>query len=60
MGEFSPWHLAIVLGVLVLLFGSAKLPDLARGLGQSMRILRTETRAMREDGEAAPREQKTD
>ena len=49
MGEFSVWHWAIAVGVAVLLFGSAKLPDLARGLGQSMRILRAETRALRTD-----------
>lgn len=49
MGEFSVWHWAVALGVAVLLFGSAKLPDLARGLGQSMRILRVETRALRTD-----------
>ncbi len=51
MGEFSVWHWALVVGVAVLLFGSAKLPDLARGLGQSMRILRAETRALRTDGD---------
>ena len=51
VGEFSVWHWAIALGVAVLLFGSAKLPDLARGLGQSMRILRAETRALHTDGD---------
>ena len=43
MGLFdSPWHLIIVLVILVLLFGSAKLPKLAKSLGESMRIFKGE------------------
>ncbi|MFI6153088.1 Sec-independent protein translocase subunit TatA [Kitasatospora sp. NPDC051170] len=45
----EPWHLLVVLAVVVLLFGSKKLPEMARGLGKSMRILKAETKAMRED-----------
>ncbi|MDT7650855.1 MAG: sec-independent protein translocase protein TatA, partial [Pseudonocardiales bacterium] len=32
MGELSPWHWLIVLGVVVLLFGAKRLPDAARSL----------------------------
>lgn len=46
----SPWHLMLVLAVVILVFGSKKLPDVARGLGQSMRILKAESKAMKEDG----------
>ncbi|MCJ0902117.1 Sec-independent protein translocase subunit TatA [Rhodococcus sp. ARC_M6] len=42
MGALSPAHWAIVAVVLLVLFGSKKLPDAARGLGRSMRILKTE------------------
>jgi sec-independent protein translocase protein TatA len=45
----EPWHLLVVLAVVILLFGSKKLPEMARGLGKSMRILKAETKAMRED-----------
>ncbi|WP_031072458.1 Sec-independent protein translocase subunit TatA [Streptomyces sp. NRRL WC-3742] len=45
----EPWHILVVLAVVVLLFGSKKLPEMARGLGKSMRILKAETKAMRED-----------
>ncbi|MQS13458.1 twin-arginine translocase TatA/TatE family subunit [Streptomyces kaniharaensis] len=45
----EPWHLLVVLAVVVLLFGSKKLPEMARGLGKSMRILKAETKALRED-----------
>ncbi|MEU6660318.1 Sec-independent protein translocase subunit TatA [Streptomyces sp. NPDC046821] len=46
----EPWHLLIVAIVIILLFGSKKLPDMARSLGKSMRILKSETRAMKSDG----------
>ncbi|MDH6135417.1 sec-independent protein translocase protein TatA [Kitasatospora sp. MAA4] len=49
----EPWHLLVVLAVIILLFGSKKLPEMARGLGKSMRILKAETKAMREDGSPA-------
>ncbi|MGW0765366.1 Sec-independent protein translocase subunit TatA [Streptomyces sp. NPDC002676] len=46
----EPWHLLIVVAVVVLISGSKKLPDTARALGKSMRILKSETRAMKDDG----------
>ncbi|MFD7812268.1 Sec-independent protein translocase subunit TatA [Streptomyces sp. NPDC059785] len=45
----EPWHLLIVAIVIIVLFGSKKLPEAARGLGRSMRILKSETRAMKDD-----------
>lgn len=38
--------------VLVLLFGSKRLPDAARGLGRSLRILKSEVRQMNAEGES--------
>lgn len=52
MGEFSPWHLLIVVAVFILLFGANKLPQMARSVGQSMRIFKAETRAL--SGEKDP------
>lgn len=43
VGALSPAHWVIILAVLVLLFGAKRLPELARGLGQSMKIIRAET-----------------
>ncbi len=54
MGVMSWWHWVIVLVVLVLLFGSKKLPDAARGLGQSLRIFKSEVQEMQKDGETRP------
>ncbi|MEU0128366.1 MULTISPECIES: Sec-independent protein translocase subunit TatA [unclassified Streptomyces] len=45
----EPWHLLILAIVVITLFGSKKLPDSARALGQSLRILKSETKAMREE-----------
>ena len=46
MGSLSPWHWLIVLLVLVLLFGSKRLPDAARSLGKSMRIFKSEVKEL--------------
>jgi sec-independent protein translocase protein TatA len=47
----SPWKVLIVAVVLIVLFGSKKLPDAARSLGKSMRILKTEVEDLRGDHE---------
>ena len=43
------WELILILLVVVLVFGSKRLPDSARALGRSMRILKAETKGLRED-----------
>ncbi|HEX5282900.1 MAG TPA: twin-arginine translocase TatA/TatE family subunit [Bryocella sp.] len=38
MGDLlQPWHLIILLGLAVLLFGGRKLPELGKGLGEGLR-----------------------
>jgi sec-independent protein translocase protein TatA len=49
----SPWKILIVAVVLIVLFGSTKLPHAARSLGQSMRILKREVQGLHEDEPAA-------
>ena len=46
---FQPWHLLLILAAVVLIFGAKKLPEAARGIGRSMRILKSEVSAMHED-----------
>lgn len=46
----SPWPIVIIIVVALLLFAGPKLPAMARSLGQSMRILRSEVKEMRNDG----------
>jgi sec-independent protein translocase protein TatA len=55
----SPVHLLILVLVIVLVFGSRRLPDAARGLGRSLRIFKAEVKEMREEDRpktAAPAE----
>jgi sec-independent protein translocase protein TatA len=47
----SPWKILIVAVVIIVLFGSRKLPDAARSLGKSMRILKTEVSGLHQDDE---------
>jgi sec-independent protein translocase protein TatA len=50
MGLFdNPWHILIVLLVLVLLFGSAKLPKAAKSMGEAMRIFKKEAQKLGDD-----------
>ena len=52
MGALSPWHWAILILVLVLLFGSKRLPDAARSLGKSMRIFKSEVKELQADAKS--------
>jgi len=54
----SPWKILIVAVVIIVLFGSKKLPGAARSLGQSMRILKKEVSDLHHDEEpgAAPKD----
>jgi sec-independent protein translocase protein TatA len=49
LGNLTGWHLVIILVVIVLLFGSTKLPALAKSVGQSMRIFKGEVKTMKEE-----------
>lgn len=51
MGGLSWWHWVIIVAAFILIFGARKLPDAARGVGKSLRILKSEVAAMHEDGE---------
>jgi sec-independent protein translocase protein TatA len=53
----EPWVWAIILLLAVLLFGSKRLPDAARGIGRSLRIFKAETKGLLTDDDtpaAAP------
>ncbi|WP_193104538.1 Sec-independent protein translocase subunit TatA [Brachybacterium sp. FME24] len=45
----NPWAIVIVVLIVVLLFGANKLPGLARNMGKSMRIFKSEVEEMRGD-----------
>ena len=45
LSNLSGWHFVIILFVVLLLFGGPKLPGLARSLGQSMKIFKSEIKS---------------
>jgi sec-independent protein translocase protein TatA len=47
--QIGPTEILIVLGVVLLLFGGKKLPELARGSGKALRIFKSEVKAMHDD-----------
>lgn len=49
MGGLSWWHWLIIIAAFILIFGAKKLPDAARGIGRSLRILKSEVSAMHEE-----------
>lgn len=49
MGALRPWHIAVLVVVLILLFGAKRLPDAARSLGRSLRIIKAETKSLADD-----------
>lgn len=50
MGALArPSTIIILLIVIILLFGANKLPDLARNLGQSLKIIKREVKDLSED-----------
>jgi sec-independent protein translocase protein TatA len=46
----GPWPIVIIIIVALLLFAAPKLPAMARSLGQSMRIIKSEVKEMKNDG----------
>jgi sec-independent protein translocase protein TatA len=50
----SPWKVLIIAALLIVFFGARKLPDAARSLGKSMRILKKEVSGLHDDDETAP------
>ncbi len=45
----SPWKVLIIAALLIVFFGARKLPDAARSLGKSMRILKKEVSGLHND-----------
>lgn len=54
MGNLKPLEIVLIIAVVLLLFGAKKLPDMARSLGKSARILKSEAKAMKKDDSSDP------
>lgn len=51
-GLFQPMHLLVILGLALLVFGPKKLPELGKGLGESIRGFKSAMKA--EDEKSIP------
>ena len=51
------WHLIIVVVIALVLFGGAKLPSIAKNIGQSMRVFRKEMKTLNDEKAAEKAEQ---
>lgn len=49
LSNLTGWHAVIILVVILLLFGAAKLPALAKSVGQSMKIFKNEVKTGRDE-----------
>ena len=49
MGNLGGWEILILLGLLVVIFGFKRLPDMARSIGQSARVFKGEMKGMRDE-----------
>ena len=52
MPNLGGWEFVILIGILVLLFGAKRLPDMARSIGQSARVFKGEMKGMKNDDTA--------
>lgn len=59
MQGLTGWHFLIILAVILLLFGAAKLPALAKSMGQSARVFKGEMKAMKDEDVPAKPEAST-
>jgi sec-independent protein translocase protein TatA len=53
-------EMLIILAIVILVFGAAKLPELARGTGQALRIFKSETKGLKDDEEPEPEQPRTE
>ncbi len=47
------WELVLIVLVIMVLFGAKRLPDAARSLGRSLRIIKAETKGLVDDDDVA-------
>jgi sec-independent protein translocase protein TatA len=53
-GLFQPMHLLVIAGLALLIFGPKKLPELGRGLGESIRGFKSAMSSKDDDPTAKP------
>ena len=51
--SLGPWEIVLILLVIILIFGGKKIPELARGLGKSLREFKKTTREIKDEVDTA-------
>lgn len=51
--RLEPWHIVVLLAVVVLLFGANRLPSLAKAVGQSLKIFKDEVKDLTDENGSA-------
>ncbi len=51
--RLQPWHIVVLLAVIVLLFGANRLPSLAKSVGQSLKIFKNEVKDLTDENGTA-------
>lgn len=49
VGAFKPWHIIVLVVVFVLLFGASKLPEIAKNVGKSAKVLKKEMKELTDE-----------
>jgi sec-independent protein translocase protein TatA len=49
MGALEPWHLILILAIVLIIFGPGKLPDVGKAMGKTIKEFRQASNATLED-----------
>ena len=49
--RFQVWHMIVLLVLVLVVFGSGRLPDIAKSVGQSMKVFKKEIKELRDEDE---------
>ena len=47
--RFQVWHMVVLLVLVLVVFGSSRLPDIAKSVGQSMKVFKKEIKELRDE-----------
>ncbi|MDR1428136.1 MAG: twin-arginine translocase TatA/TatE family subunit [Bifidobacteriaceae bacterium] len=47
--RFNAWHVAVLVVLLIVLFGARKLPEIAKSIGQSFKVFKKEVSELHDD-----------
>lgn len=60
MGAFKPSHIIMLLIILIIVFGASKLPEIAKNLGKSAKVLKKEMKELTDEEQPSPKPSDSD